>query len=63
VPWHGAAQPLTGCQWLGSSVFPPKIIVVPSAKVIVFALNAHACGSFAAHPEIVILVPGVSRAL
>jgi hypothetical protein len=41
----------------------PKSIVVPSANVTVPPLNARACGSFAGHPEIVIVVPGFSRSL
>ena len=41
----------------------PTTSVVPSANVTVLALNARACGSFAGHPEIVIMVPTFSRSL
>jgi hypothetical protein len=57
---HGSGQfHLSLCP----SVVDPNTIVVPSANVTVFPLNARACGSFAGHPEIVILVPGFSRSL
>jgi hypothetical protein len=41
----------------------PKSIFVPSANVTSRPVNARACGSFAAHPEIVMVVPGFSRSL
>jgi hypothetical protein len=57
---HGESH----CQRSDSVGFAdPKRIVVPSAKVTSFALNARAAGSLAAQPEMVTLVPGVSRSL
>jgi hypothetical protein len=46
-----------------SSGVAPKDIVDPSANVMVRPLNARAFGSFAGQPEIVIVVPGLSRSL
>jgi hypothetical protein len=46
-----------------SSGVGPKSIFDPSANVISRSLKARAAGSFAAHPEIVIRVPGVSFSL
>jgi hypothetical protein len=57
VSGHGESQPRTSLQRPSCGVpVDPKSIVVPSVNVTVPPLNARACGSFAGHPEIVIVI-------